>query len=488
VVGRRKRGHAQEKQIPVAINDCAKGIQGSAAVATANKPGISVRPIGQSDLYVAELLKRGFDFVWGQNQGGMELFDVVKECKAGSLGVFEAKFDESKGKFGKIVFISDNPLDYYFSKKSRKPDKSDSHLIKAHLITREDAKEMYDVTDDDLSFKAAPVDEETGKSSAGRPGEDEYARMEAEKQGESRDNQDEESKADIWEIEAWLIKKQKSFSVIVVWEGKTEKYDFDTAKEAKAEIERLSAYADLGLTATYKEKITEVRAQRIIVGKKLISEETNPFGLDSDGDPVVPKIIMGHDRSYSGFFTCPTYRAIEISRSRNKRRSQAIYVISKNIDAPIMMPEGCKWENDDVHGDVLRVPRDAAYPPSRLLPGTTSGELMAMEQRDELALNDEYDMQEVMKGKTPPGVDAAKAIMALQDQAGMMSLPFVSLEEYTIIKLAKVLYSMMLKHWPRAMWEQLIDPEEWGSWQPEKETEIDQTTGEQIEPEPNEIK
>ncbi len=60
-------------QIPVAINDLAKGIQGASAVATANKPGINVHPLGLSDLYVAEILKRAFDYVWGQNDGGMVL-------------------------------------------------------------------------------------------------------------------------------------------------------------------------------------------------------------------------------------------------------------------------------------------------------------------------------------------------------------------------------------------------------------------------------
>ena len=152
-------------------------------------------------------------------------------------------------------------------------------------------------------------------------------------------------------------------------------------EEAKARIEELKS--EFGLEATYKEKVTEVRKQRIIVGKKLISEETNPYGLDSDGDPVIPKLLIGHDRSYQGYFVGPTYRAIEISKSRNKRRTQTVYVISKNLEAPVMMTEGCKWEHDSKYGDSLKVPKDAPFPPSRLLPGTTSSELMAMEHHGE---------------------------------------------------------------------------------------------------------
>ncbi|MGP8154378.1 MAG: hypothetical protein ACLQBQ_09615 [Smithella sp.] len=472
-------------QIPIAINDVSKGIQGASAVATANKPGINVRPIGNSDLYVAELLKRGFDFVWNQNNGAEVLYDVVKECKTGSLGVIDVKFDESKGKFGKIIFVSDYPLDYYFDKKSRLASKADSHIIKAHLITREYAKENYDVTDEDLDFVTIPVDDDPGISSAGHPGEDEYARMLNAEDKDSEFDQDKGKKADVWEVEAWLIKKEKSYEVKGVHPqtGAAFNFAFDSRQEAQDSIDELSQF---GVDATYKPRVTEVRKQRIIVGKKLICEETNPYGLDSDGDPVMPKLLIGHDRSYAGFFVGPTYRAIEISKSRNKRRTQTIYVISKNIDAPIMMTEGCRWVIDAKHGDTLMVPKDAPNMPSRLLPGSTSSELMAMEQRDEVALNDEFDMQEVMKGKLPPGVDSGKLVIALQDQAGTMSTPFLGVVEAAIEKTAKVIFALMLRHWPRKMWELLLDPTEDQSWQPEKNKKID-PNGDVIQPDPLEI-
>ena len=200
-------------QIPIAINDVSKGIQGSAQWLQPISRGINVEPIGSSDLYVAELLKRGFDFVWGQNNGGEVLFDVVKECKTGSLGVIDVKFDETKGKFGKIIFLSDNPLDYYLDKKSRLSTKVDSHIIKAHLITRQYAKDNYDVTDEDLDFNMVPKDLEAGLSSAGHPGEDEYARMQTSEDKDTRSDHDPAEDADVYEIEAWLIKKEKAYSV-----------------------------------------------------------------------------------------------------------------------------------------------------------------------------------------------------------------------------------------------------------------------------------
>ncbi len=454
-------------QIPISINDLHKGIQGSSAVATANKPGINVAPIGSGDLYVAEIFKRGFDFVWGQNVGNFVVYDAVKESKTGSMGWVNVHFDESKGEFGKIVFESDNPLDYYWDKKSRKPDKSDTHIIKAHLITRTYAKDNYDVTDDDLDFRPVETDEDVGTSTAGKPGEDEYARMRDEKEKDSPTDTPAEDVADIWEIEAWLIKKEKTrkFSVIGP-QGEIKDFYLHNDKEADEAIEKIPE------GHTYKlhdQRMVEVREQRIVVGKKLISTDKNPYGLDSDGDPVLPMIPFIHDRAFNGMAVGPTYRGIEISRSRNKRRMQTIYVVSKNIDAPIVRTEDAKWVNDPVHGDELVISKNSAFQPTRLVPGTTSAELVNMEQRDEAALNEEFDMHDVMKGKLPPGIDSGRLVLALQDQAGMMSGPFLSFTvEIGIEKVAKVILALMLRHWPRKWWERLIEPEELDTWKPDK--------------------
>ena len=472
-----------KEQIPIAVNDIAKGIQGSCAVSTANKPGIQVKPIGSSDLYISELIKRGFDYVWQQNRGQEIIFDLVKEAKTGSIGWLDIKFDESKGKYGKIVLTSDNPLDYYFDKKSRKSDKADSPIIKAHAVTKEYAKENYDVSDEDLDFVPVEQDDTPGKSSEGGDGVDEYARADRKKDSGVKEKDEDQL---VWEIEAWLPKKFKEFHVLTVGpDAEVIKFVFKTKAEQTKALEALKESGDTN--AASKDLLIEKRILRVIIGKKLISEEENPYGLDSDGDPVIPKILMPHDRSFKGFHISPTYRAIEISKSRNKRRMQTIYVITKNIDAPIMMPTGAKWVNDAKHGDQLEVPKDAPFAPSRLLPGTTSGELMAMEQRDEVALNDEYDMNDVMRGKLPPGVDSGKLVIALQDQAGTMSTPFIGTLEGVIEKAAKVILSLMLRHWPRELWERLIDEEEKASWQPDSQKKLNPETGEVIPPDPDDV-
>jgi hypothetical protein len=104
-----------------------------------------------------------------------------------------------------------------------------------------------------------------------------------------------------------------------------------------------------------------------------------------------------------------------------------------------------------------------------------------------MALNDEFDMNDVMKGKLPPGVDSGKLVIALQDQAGTMTTPFIGTLEGVIEKAAKVILSLMLRHWPRELWERLIDEEEKTSWQPEKQKKIDPQTGEVVPPDPNDV-
>ncbi|MFH2076770.1 MAG: hypothetical protein ABIJ57_15755, partial [Pseudomonadota bacterium] len=91
-----KEAMLKKDQIPIGINDLAKGVQGSCAVITAKAPGLNFVPIGSSDLYVAELFKRGCDHVISRNGGPIIFYDWVQETKVGALGCLEAKHDASK--------------------------------------------------------------------------------------------------------------------------------------------------------------------------------------------------------------------------------------------------------------------------------------------------------------------------------------------------------------------------------------------------------
>jgi|GEM_PF-1367850 len=507
-------------QIPIGINDLAKGIQGSCAVITAKAPGLNFSPIGSGDLYVAELFKRGWDYVLNKNGGPITFYDFVQEAKVGALGCLEAKHDPSKGIYGKVVIGELDPTTYYFDKKAKKRDHSDVCFGKAHLVTKKYAQETYEgLTEEDLTFSPIEKDEEGDESKPDYvKGKDNYALGEGKKSGlpEVEDEEDE----NVWEVEDWELVKVKELWLMIPSQEKPGEFDrevYKTNEEIKAtgwivgkdgkvatKITLIpnpmmqqqatdggvipQAMIPQTIEAVIWSRRVEKRIQRIVVGKKKISEEENPLGVDSEGEPILSVITLPHDRTLSGYPTCPTTRAYEISRSRNKRRMQSIYVVTKNIDAPIVMTDGSAWVKDEVHGDWIRAAKDTQHMPTRLLPGTTSAELINMEQRDKEDINDEYDMPEVFRGKLPPGQAniAGRTVLALQESVGTMSQPFTLAVESSMERLGKATAALMLKTWPKSMWTRLVEPDEMQSWQPEKEKQVDEQ-GNPVEPEPDKI-
>jgi hypothetical protein len=507
-----KEAMTKKDQIPIGINDLAKGVQGSCAVITSKSPGLNFSPFGSSDLYVAELFKRGWDYILSRNGGPITFYDFVQEAKVGALGCLETRHDASKGIYGKIVIGELDPTTYYYDKKSKKRDHSDVNFGKAHQVTRKYALETYeDLTEDDLKFDAITKDEEGDKAKPDYvAGKDNYTISESNKGLPETDKEEEEN---VWEVEDWELVKVKELWLMIPSQQKPGEFDREICK-TKADIEAKGwTVSEDGKMAT-KPTVTvvqdpmtgqpvpkpstvnavvwsrrvEKRIQRIVVGKKKISEEENPLGIDSDGEPILPIITLPHDRTLSGYPTCPTTRAYEITRSRNKRRMQSIYVVSKNIDAPIVMTDGSAWVKDEVHGDWIKMSKDSAHAPTRLLPGTTSAELVNMEQRDKEDISDEYDMPEVFRGKIPPGQSniAGRTVLALQETVGVMSQPFTLSVESSMERLGKAVAALMLKTWPKSMWQRLIEPDEMGSWQPEKEKQVDEQ-GNPVKPQPSMI-
>ncbi|HSW65045.1 MAG TPA: hypothetical protein VLH56_17300 [Dissulfurispiraceae bacterium] len=461
----------KKDMIPLTINDLYKGVQGSAAVVTDQKPGVEFLPVGSGDLYVAELMKRAHDQVWAQNDGGTELFEFVKEAKISGLPCMDVKHDPAKGIYGKVVIGNFDPETlYYDMQKCRKADLSDVTVMKAHLVSRTYCKDTYEgITDEDLVFEGVkPPD--TGLMTDTVTGKDNYT-INTKDTPIGPDDYPEE-KEDIWEIEAHILKRDKEIWLMVP-DG-TGGYSREVFKESqKAEAKEKAATMPNALLWS---RVVEKRYLRIVVGKKLIKQRQddkevdeipNAYGVDVDGDPVLPIIAMVHERTRKGKPVSPTIFAKEACRERNKRRAQAIYVVTKNIDAPIQMPEGAKWVKDPIHGDFIRVGKDAAFAPSRLAPGNTSAEALNLEAVAKADVDDMYDMHDVMKGKVPPGRPAMQTVLALIDMGGMMSKPFTRSLEAALVRLGKVTMYCILRNWPRSMWERLIEPDEMGTWEPD---------------------
>jgi len=469
-----RKAMIDKDMVPLTINDLYKGVQGSAAVVTDQKPGVEFLPVGSGDLYVAELMKRAHDQVWTSNDGGTEVYTFVKEAKIGGLGVISAKHDQAKGIYGKAVFGSLDPENLYFDmEKSKKADLSDTPILIAHLVSRTYAKETYEgIKDEDLNFEGYKKPE-SGVLQDTVTGADNYTR-DTKADIPNEDGEKPEEKEDVWEIEAHLLKREREIWLMIPdAQGGFSRQVF--TKDQKTEAEDAQKLVP---NAVLWRRVVEKRTLRIICGKKLIrqtkddeevDELVNPYGVDIDGDPILPIIVLAHDRTRKGKPISPTVFAKEACKERNKRRAQAIYVVSKNLDAPIVTVGELKWHKDAIHGDWAEADRTAPALPRRLIPGTVSTEALNMEAIAKNDVDEMYDMQDVMKGKIPKGDPSGRTILALQDMAGMMSKPFTRALEAALVRLGKVNMAIILKTWPRSMWERLIEPDEMETWQPEKE-------------------
>jgi len=465
----------KEGMVELVINKCNKGVQGSTAIVTSNKPEVKIFPVGSGDLYEAELLKRAHDLVAAKNNGQGVIYEWVEEAKVGGIGFIDIKFNDTRGMFGRIEFEETEPKDIYWSKDARKVDFSDTDILKAKLRTRSYVKEKYDgIKDADLTYEKGEQPEE-GKSS-GVTGEDNYALSHG---AETKEHGVTEPK-DVWEIEAWINKVVKRAIVTIQVQGEEPKVIKVDAKKVKPE-EITDYYEKRYPDAKIFVKIrkVEIRVQRIIVGRKQIGDDKeNPYGEDADGLPVVPIIALPHNKLVDGYSSCPTTYAVPINREKNKRRAQFIYAASQNSNAPVVEPENMvKWTGSPgTPGSIVKVDKNAPFQPTRMAAGTFDvGKFAELESLADRDIDDQYDLPEVIKGRVQKGQSnmAARAIITLQDTAGVMSNPFLRKTESGITRMAKVITVLLLKHWNRQMWERLVEPDEMMKWTPEGKITLD---------------
>jgi len=464
---------AETGQIPVTVNKCRKGVQGNSAIVTANNPEIKVFPTRESDPYVAELLKWALDFVAAKNNKQEVIRDVVDRKETGGHGFFYVKQDESKGMFGRVVVEGQDPTLWYWDAKSKKRDFSDTHLIKAQLRTKKYILDHYDVKEEDLVFeKVDDTDEErTGELTDTVEGEDNYA-IDPEKPG---DTPEDLKKRVIWEIEAYMLKVEKEDWAVFMRKGDESptvvKIGLRPGQKPEDVIKDYAVRNGFDLMADHWPRRVSNRYLRLIVGKKLIpqtdeskqevDELLNPYGVDSDGDPVLPVIPLTGKRAFShSYCYASTFYALPVNKSLNKREAQFIFAVSKALNAPVVRTDDSKWSGQpDKPGSELIVDKAAPWPPFRLSPGTVdlSGLAMRIEE-DKQNIDDQYDLPEVMRGKIPKGQEnmSGKLGLALQDTASMMQNPTLKELEVALVKGAKAELAIILRVWPKYMWDRLL--------------------------------
>jgi len=474
-----KKRLKDQKQPPLVINKCNKGVQGSAAIVTDQKPEIKFLPVGSGDLYVAELMKRAHDHVWKKNHGLDRVYDVVEECKISGAAFSHIRHNRSKGGiFGRVEFADDPPDDIYWSPTARERDLSDSHIIKAKRRTKTYIKKHHPgIKDEDLTFNTNIQDD--AQKSSGVTAGDNYA--EGDKSQDAGTSAHLEKK-EIWEIEAWMLDFVVEEVLIYAVESGDGGvmpqmiYPVEGKKLEQLAKEKGVAIADkidIGVGKRVRRTI-EKRVQKIIVGKKLVSSKVNPYGTDSDGNPIIGIQPLTHDRTRTGFPTCPTTKAVPINKEKNKRRLQFMSAADHNILGPILQPKDMvKWSGTPgapgTHGDVDPKIWATGVLPQRMASADYNIVQFAnLEQLADRDIDDQYDVPDVLRGKMPEGKDklAWQSVHALQDSAGMMSKPFMRRLEQFLIRQATVVMAIALRTQPRSFWVRLMEDDELGTWTP----------------------
>ena len=474
----------------VSYNKLNKGVQGSAAIVTDSKPEIKFHPIGSGDLYVAELLKRGHDVVWEKNEGNDKIYDAVEQRSIGAQAFIEAKHNPSKGPFGRLVIEENDPTIYFWSKDSRAKDLSDTTIIKAQLRSRAYIEANYDdIKADDLTFSKTTSEgpDETGDRTDTVEGEDNYARNPDESDPDAiigkRDVKN------IWEVEAWILKVEKEDWLIYFKNGekspRTAKIELEKGQKVADVIKEFSDREDVEFAKHWPRRLNN-RYLRIIVGKKIImqtvkdakgdtievKERLNPYGLDSDGDPVIPIITLKGQRTRTSYCKSATFYAKDANKHLCKREAQFTYAASMALSAPLAQPKGSVWVKGEpgTPGSIVEYSKSDEKPSRIPAENLDLNGLSFLIAEDKEYINDQYDLQDVMRGKPPKGQENAsgRLVLALQDLAGMMSKPSLRSLESMIVRLGKVNMAIILQNWPRYMWERLLEEDEWETLRPNK--------------------
>lgn len=466
-----------QKQIPISVNDCVKGVQASCAIQTANRPEIKFYPVGKGDVYVAELLKRGHDVIWEKNEGNLNIYEWAEDRDVGGIGFVRSTLNPNKGPFGKIVFETLEPLSCYWDVSSRKRDFSDSHLIYANLRTKSYIKEQYgdEVKDDDL-FYHNDIALKGGQSS-GITGGDNYAVGTKDKKQDSTAEATEPE--NIWEIEASIRKTRKENWIIYSdLNGQIQTAKIETKGTGdKAIAEAQAAIPEGGKFLEFWPRNREIREIRIIVGKKLIQNIEDPYGEDSDGDPICHIIGLKSQRTRNAFPMSPTNYARDILRMKNKALMQFIHAAAHNVNSPILEAEGAvKWTgNPGTPGSRAVIDLNKVQAVTNAVTRLPSGsaqiqQFLEVVAAAEKGIADQYDAPPVVKGEIPQGADpSGRTVLALQDMASTVAKPKLGSLEGALVRLAKVNIAIALSKWPREYWERLLEPDEWQSWMPEDE-------------------
>lgn len=493
-----KKEAALHGEVLMVVNKLVLGVQGTSAIATANRPDIKVFPLRESDPYLAELTKSGLEHVWLKNFGSDTVYDMVEERNVGGVGCISGMIDPDKGPFGAVTFEEDDPKLWYWSDESKKRDRSDTHLIKAQLRSYDYIRDNYpSIPEKDLlsiSDNVQSTDDPDAVEDT-KTGKDNYKF--GTKGGEPDANT---KKRQIWEIEAWMLRTEREhWAVAVLESGEQIVVRFADAKSKAEAIVEMDRIESDGLTLTpdtpdippvpvtsitYWPRKLKNRYKTIVVGKVLVpqpdpdspdvevKEARNPLGLDSDGDPVLPVVFYFAQRTRKAYHRGPAYYAYDSNKSLCKREAQYTLAISKSLSSPVVREEqGTRWqdpERPDRPGNELLISKSSRMPDRLNPPVLDLAALTARVTEDKTNIDEAFGLPEVLRGKVPQGLErmSGRLGLALQDTGTIMQNPAIRGLESALERLGKLLLSLMLKSWTPDKWQALVTEDRVNEFRP----------------------
>ncbi len=456
-----EKAQLREANMPdFTINLIAGYVNTKAAIVTDSKPRIKHLPVGGGDDAVNQVLDRGTDVIWDAECVNGLLYDQAVESDLGGMGYMGVAWDKTAGVFGRPIIRHLEPLSVHIDPLVSKSNiNAGRFILVANKITASDAKKRYDVDDSDLAdMEMAHGDEEDDRVAGKDTARDDYG-SEIGTTGSGIDRGT--AGRTVWEIECWMFDYEKRKFVVDHSSGQVEPVDGSKVPN----VERFNARAKaLGDTLMAVEKTMRVVKHMMIVGTKVVEQPTvNPYGADSNQNPLVGVIAMPGIKLRGAYALGRAYLLIGPQRELNKRSIQAIHTVSTQASSNIYAPKGSLTPEDKKKAGKLN--QIVEYDPQfgqvqRLGPGTVGmNDTYMLIQETKRNMEMIGALPEPMQGHSD-SKSSGRKVLALQEAAMLQSKPTVRAMESVIEQAARVLTQVLIQFAPQEFWIRLFDPNE----------------------------
>lgn len=436
-----------------------------ASILTASRPELKAVAKGRGDGGVASLIGRAYQKIWEENRAHKINFRVVLALIREGLSHFNMKV-ERYGLAGDVR-IKISKLDakkvYYDPETSEDNLEDWRYRVVARAITPKEAKELYNLKDEELYYEIAvkPEDSDTAGDHDSKPG----GSYDDVPSGQKKD-----IKRIIWELEYWERSKRQAKYILDLDTLKAMPRTDTLATDNQTKIQAFAAApSNTPLPDRFKDiTVTESDLKYYLVcGKKIIVEALNPNGKDQLSEPVDPIIEIVNIPIGETYPRGNMFFADGPLQEMSKRRAQSIAVVSSTLGSPIVVKKGTvnisEWEKKITKPrEILEYDSDdPSDRPSTLYQNIPDlSRVFMLEDRANQDLDDVFNLSPVLKGEAETGRMSGRLASMLRE-FGMEGNSYLlaSMEE-AYRRIGVCLIVMALNEWPFHYWERLIEDED----------------------------